>query len=222
MNKQISIRTLIFWAAIIGFVLFFIDSCKRNFRGGFLGSKTDTLSVRSDTVWAITESDTVYVPKPFTITNTRTNTVYKPFYRTDTLEISEVLPTDTAAILARFYQKAFYQDTVSKKDTTLRKYGFVIVADSIHQNRITSRRVITSLKIPEVTNTITLVKSKPVVYMGATVMGTPASPVYAIGGDLSLKSVNGKMYSIGAMSTKQGAMYYTGSLRVPIRLRKNR
>ena len=221
MNKQISIRTLLFYLAVIVAVLFFVDSCKRNFLGGlFGGAKTDTISVKSDTVWMVAQGDTVYVPKITTVTNT--HTIYKPFYRTDTLEISEVLPTDTAAILARFYDKAFYSDTVSNGDTVLRKYGYVVVNDSVHQNRITNRRLITNLKIPEVTNTVTLQRNKFVLYAGATVMGTPTSPLYAVGGDLSIKSVNGKMYSVGAVSTKTGEIYYLAGMKVPIRLRKQK
>lgn len=188
--------------------------------GGLFGGRTDTISVKTDTVWIAIQGDTVYVPQLQTIT--RHNTVYKPYYRTDTLETFEVLPADTAAIIARFYQTAFYSDTISSKDTTLRKYGYVIVNDSVHQNRITNRRLITNLKIPEVTNTVTLVKNKPVLYMGATVMGTPTAPLYAVGGDLSLKSVNGKIYTVGAMSTKTGAMYYVAGIKVPVRIRKSK
>lgn len=220
MNRSIKLQTLLFWAAIIVAVLFFVDSCKRNFMGGLFGSSTDTISVKTDTVWMIAQGDTVYVPEVRTITNT--NTIYKPLYKTDTLETIEVLPADTAAIISRFYQKAFYSDTVSNTDSVLRRYGYVLVNDSVHQNRITYRRVITNLKIPEVTNTVTLQKNKIVIYVGASVMGTPTAPLYAVGGDLSMKSRNGKIYSVGAMSTKTGEMYYKAELKAPIRLRRNK
>jgi len=220
MNRQISIRTLIFYAAIAVAILFFIDSCKRNFLGGLFGSKTDTLKVKTDTVWVAIQGDTVYVPEVQTVTHT--NTFYKPIYRTDTLEISEVLPADTAAILSRFYQTAYYSDTISKRDTGLSKYGYIVVADSVSQNRITSRRLISNLKIPEVTNTITIQKNKIVLYAGVSAMGTLATPLYALGGDLSLKSRNGKIYTVGALTTKEGDMYYVAGFKVPIRLRKQK
>lgn len=223
MNKtisiNISIRSIIFWLAIVLAILFFIDSCKRNFLGGiFGGGKTDTLRIVRDTVWVAVQGDTVYIPTPYSVTNT----IYKPLYKTDTLEITEVLPTDTAAIIARYYQKAFYSDTISKSDTALRKYGYIVVNDSVHQNRITSRRVITDLKIPEVTNTVTLVKNRFVVYAGVDAMGTITSPLYAVGGSLSIKAVNGKMYSVSALSTKNGQIYYLASYKAPIRLKRNK
>lgn len=210
MNKTISIRTLIFWAAIAVAVIMFVRQCK-----GFFAPKTEV--IKSDTVWIVAKSDTVYQPVPFTITNTRTNTVYKPFYRTDTLEISEVLPADTPAIIARFYQKAFYSDTVSRNDTTLRKYGTVVVNDTVYQNRITSRRVLTNLKIPEVTNTV--VRNRRVVYFDVNVVGTPSEPLYAVGGGFSMKNLNDRIYSVGAFSNKEGQVYYIAGFKIPIRLR---
>ena len=56
---------------------------------------------------------------------------------------------DTAAILTDYYAKVFYRDTV-KND-----YGHVIIEDSVTQNRIAARRVLTDFKIPEITKTIT-------------------------------------------------------------------
>ena len=178
------------------------------------------MKVKTDTVWVAIQGDTVYVPEVQTVTHT--NTFYKPIYRTDTLEISEVLPADTAAILSRFYQTAYYSDTISKRDTGLSKYGYIVVADSVSQNRITSRRLISNLKIPEVTNTITIQKNKIVLYAGVSAMGTLATPLYALGGDLSLKSRNGKIYTVGALTTKEGDMYYVAGFKVPIRLRKQK
>ena len=56
---------------------------------------------------------------------------------------------DTAAILTDYYAKVFY------RDTSKTKYGSVIIEDSVTQNRIAARRVLTDFKIPEITKTIT-------------------------------------------------------------------
>lgn len=218
MDKSIKIRDIVFWGIVIAFALSFIKSCKGNFLGGlFSGKRTDTLSVRSDTVWAIYQGDTTYIP----ITHTVTNTIHKTVYRTDTLESFEILPTDTAAILERFYQKVAYSDSLEKRDTSIKKFGSIVVYDSVHGNRIISRRLVTNLKIPEVTNTVTVERKRNVVYIGATMIGTPTNPLYAAGGELSLKSkVNDKIYSIGAFTTKAGEIYYQAGLKVPIRLTK--
>jgi hypothetical protein len=214
MSKSISIRTLIFWSAIIVALFLLFKSCKGVFGGLFGGGKTDTISIKSDTVWMITQGDTMYVPQPYSVTNTRT--IQRTIYKTDTLEISEVLPTDTAAIIERFYQKVFYTDTQTVK------YGKVIIDDTVYRNRISSRRVLTDLKIPEVTNTVTLVKKKNIVYLGAGALGSVESPLYAVGGDLSLKTKTDRMYSVGAYATKEGRVYYSANYKFPIRLRKKK
>jgi len=212
MNKTISIRTLIFYTAIVLAVFFFWSSCKGGFGGIFGGGKTDTISVKSDTVWMVTEGDTMYVPEPYSVTNT--NTIHRTIYKTDTLEITEVLPTDTAAIIERFYQKVFYSDTQTNK------YGKIVIDDTIYKNRIASRRVITDIKVPEVTNTVTLLKKKNIVYIGASALGSLESPLYAVGGDLSLKTKTDRMYSVGAYTTKDGKVYYSAGYRVPIRFNR--
>lgn len=210
LNKAITIRTLVFWGMVVLVVFMFLRSCS-NF-GGIFGSKTDTISIKRDTVWLVTQGDTVYTPVPYSVTNT----IYKPLYKTDTLEITEVLPTDTAAILSRFYQKVFYSDTQTNK------YGKIVIDDTIYRNRIASRRIITDMKIPEVTNTVTLVKNRNVVYFGVSAVGSPTNPLYAVGGDISLKSRNAKMYSIGAFTTKEGTVYYQAGVKIPIRLIKQK
>jgi hypothetical protein len=213
MNKSVSIRTLIFWTAIVLAVFFFLKSCGSGILGGlFGGGKADTISVRHDTVWVVTQGDTIYKPIPFSVTNT----IYKPLYKTDTLEITEVLPTDTAAILSHFYQKVFYSDT------QVNKYGKIIIDDTVFKNRIASRRVITDLKIPEVTNTITLKQKRNVVYLGVGAMSSLEDFIYAVGGDVSLKTKTDKIYSVGAFATKEGKLYYQLGFKVPIHLIKQK
>lgn len=203
---------MIFWAVIIIAAFLLFKSCKGVFGGIFGGGKADTISVKHDTVWAITQGDTVYQPRPYSVTNT--NTIYRTIYKTDTLESTEVLPADTAAIVNRFYQKVFYSDTQTNK------YGKIIIDDTVYRNRIASRRVITDLKVPEVTTTVTLNQKRNIVYIGASALGTIAAPLYAIGGDLSLKTKTDRMYTVGAYTTKDGQIYYLAGYKVPIRLKR--
>lgn len=211
MDKTISIRSLAFWGLLILVVLLLLKNCTNTLFNGFFGSKTDTISTKVDTVWVIERGDTMYVPIPQKVTNT----IYTPLYKTDTLEITEVLPADTAAILNRFYQKVFYSDTQSITD-----YGKIIIQDTVYRNRITARRLQTDFRIPNTNTTITIEKKRNVVYMGANVVGTPLAPLYAIGGDLSIKAKDDRIYSVGAFTTKNGTIYYQAGFKAPIRLRK--
>lgn len=207
MNHRLPIPYRIIWTAIIAVVIFFfVRSCKCNHGEA-------TTSVRVDTVWAVIKGDTVYQPKPYTIT------VQIPgkeivVTKTDTLETFETIPTDTAKILERYYQKVFYSDTLHNQ------YGKIVVDDSVTTNRITSRKVTTDLKIPEVTKTITITQKRNVVYIGANVLSSLESPVVALGGDLTFKNKSDRQFSIGAFATKEGKMYYSFGYKAPIRLKK--
>ena len=211
MDKTISIRSLAFWGLLILVVLLLLKNCTNTLFNGFFGSKTDTISVKTDTVWVIERGDTMYIPIPQKVTNT----IYTPLYKTDTLEITEVLPADTAAILNRFYQKVFYSDTQSITD-----YGKIIIQDTVYRNRITARRLQTDFRIPNTNTTVTIERKRNVVYMGANVVGTPLAPLYAIGGDLSIKAKDDRIYTVGAFTTKNGTIYYQAGFKAPIRLRK--
>lgn len=212
MKVTLDLKTIGFWVMAGLMLLFLIRSF--NACNGMGRPTSDTISVRRDTVWVHEGRDTVYQPQIITVTDTRTNTVYRPVTHTDTLWATEVLPTDTAAIIARFYQKAFYSDTQRVK------YGKVIINDSVHQNRITYRNFVADLNVPEVTNTITVAQKRNVVYLDFAGMGTISSPLYALGGGLTLKNKQDKLYSVGAMTTINGDVYYTGKFSIPIRLRK--
>lgn len=213
MNRKLSIRDLIFYAAIIIAVLLFLKTCKNPF-GGIFGSRIDTVSVTRDTAIFYTVTDTAYVPQLTKITNT----IYKPYYITDTLETFEVRidPADTLAILARFNERAFYSDK------QLVAGGSITIEDSLYQNRITNRRLITDLPTTTITNTVTLKENRNVIYAGVNAVGNATEPVFAVGAHLSLKTRNDNIYSIGAFSTKSGQVYYQAGYQIPIRLRKRK
>lgn len=191
--------------------MLFLKTCKFSL-GGIFGSRIDTVKVTRDTLITFNVTDTAYIPQ---LTHT-TNTIYKPYYKTDTLETYEVRiePADTVAILARFNERAFYSDK------QLVAGGSITIEDSLYQNRITSRRLITNLPTTTITNTITLKENRNVVYAGVNAVGNPTTPIYAIGADLSLKTRNDNVYSVGAFSTKNGELFYQVGYRVPIRLKK--
>lgn len=88
---------------------------------------------------------TIYVPEYLTFYNTDTikEKVYLPYrydtiiYETDTIEI---LYVDTANLILDYFYKRVYQDTIS-----LDTLGFLVIKDTIHNNRILSRRVVRNI-----------------------------------------------------------------------------
>lgn len=208
----------IFWIAAIVILFFFLRSCGQGL--GIFKSKprlNDTISVKIDTQYVEIKVDTLYVPEIIGVTNT----IYQPKYIHDTVETLEVRidPADTAAILARFYERVAYEDIQPiQKDTFF--YGTVTIRDSVSENRIFSRRFITNLQIPEKTTTITLRDRRTVGYIGFSAIGNPNTPLYSVGADFSLKLKNDKIYGLGVQYTKDRVVYYQGQFKLPIRFGK--
>lgn len=209
---QMKWRDYFFWVLVLLGALLFIRSCGEGCR--IFSSKP---IIKRDTTVVIKyiqqKKDTQYVPEIVGVQNT----IHVPYAVHDTLEISEVkiLPTDTAAILQRYYQKAFYADT-----QRVGNYGYVLIQDTVTQNRISARHFISNLTIPEKTTTITVYKPRTILYLGVQATGTSQMPLYTIGGDLSIKLKSDYQFGIGAAVNKEGTIFYSGRFAMPIRLHK--
>ncbi len=196
-------------------VLLFLFLKKCNCNG--TGKRTpDTISVRIDTVTTYVKADTVYVPELVGVSNTIYK--YKPVYKTDTLEISVVLPTDTAAILKRFYEKAFYRDKQNVAG------GTVTIEDTVTQNRITSRRLIANIPSTTITKTVTVAAPKRVVgYFSLSYQGNARTPYGGAGLGFGLKAKNDVIYN-AEWKVFSGSNYpmIEGRVLLPLRLSKHR
>lgn len=170
--------------------------------------KTDTLIVRGKT-------DTTYIPVTSTVTNTNTYYIPKFIHTSDTLETTEVLPADTAAILKRYFE------TVTYKDVQNVKRGTVTIFDTVTQNRIIKRRLQTDISDTVITKTVTLIPPKKnVLYFGLSGFGNKNDLLFGAGTDLSLKDKTDKIYSIGTKYLKGGNWYLEGQIKFPIKLKK--
>lgn len=202
------------WLVLFIGIIFLFRACGEGCRI-FNGSKrlNDTISVKIDTVFVQIKGDTVYVPELIGVSNT----IYETRWKHDTLETFEVRidPADTAAILARFNQSAFYSDK-----RLVGNYGTITINDTLSQNRIVSRGVTTDLKIPEVTKTITVRDKRTVGYIGVSAMWSEGQPLHSLGLDFSLKLKSDYILGIGAKFTKSGQMYYEAQFKTPIRLKR--
>lgn len=200
------------WLVIIVGIILLFRACERGCQI-FKGGKSDTISVRVDTVFITIKGDTAYIPEIVGVSNT----VYQTRWRTDTITEYEIRidPVDTAAIVARCNQTVFYSDTIP-----IGTYGNLTVDDTISQNRIVGRGLKKGLKIPEVTKTITLREKRMVGYLGLSAMGSQETPIHAIGLDFTLKLKSDYQIGAGVKFTKERMMYYEAQFKTPIRLRK--
>lgn len=176
-----------------------------------VSGRIDTIFHKIDTQWVQTKKDTAYTPSPYAIYYTKEKVLH------DTLEIFDTVPltVDTVRILQQYFAKRFYSDT------EIVKYGYVIINDTVTQNRIIGRGLKENLSVPVVKETVVLSQPKRnVAYIGLAALGNQVNFLYAIGGTFGLKFKNDKYVGVVALLTKDGNPTYGVELKLPIRFRK--
>lgn len=179
--------------------------------GGNRNQHSDTISVKHDTVFVQSKSDTHYIPQPFKVVK------YVTIKETshDTLEVFNLEHVDSLKILADYLATRYYFDSIAFK------YGKVYVRDTVTQNRIIGRGVRSDFSVPVITNTITLrEKKRTVLYLGAEGFGNEKTLVYGIGVNAGLEFKNRKYWGVSYILTKDGAAQYGLRFMIPIRFRK--
>jgi hypothetical protein len=202
MRRNIAIIVLI---ALVVFLL--LRNCK--------GGRKSIPTVKTDTVFVKIEQDTQYVPKPDTIYYTKTSYKSVPYRIFDTLYLEQLIDADTANILKDYFATAVYHDTIKNP------YGYVLVKDTITQNRIKSRGVSQNLLIPEITRTITIQQPKKAqLYLGAGIWGNEADPLNGYEVNLSLKTKSDRIIGVGYQQMFNGGHFYKIEYRHKLSFRK--
>ena len=101
-----------------------------------------------------TSIDTVYVNITDTIYNTSPTLIVEKIVHDTIIRDNLFTMSDTIGVVKEFFTKRFYKDTL-----VVGKYGYVVVEDSIYNNKIENRKFYYSLDIPEVTVTDSIVKT---------------------------------------------------------------
>ena len=128
--------------------------------------------------------------------DTQTITAYEPM-PVLTIRDTVTREVDTVAIVQDYLSKRIYNDTLRSK------YGFVVVIDTIYQNRISDRKVSFDFSVPEVHITTA---PRNQVYFGLNLGGS--KDFISFGPSLFLKTKTDKIYSINASYTSQSRLYY--------------
>lgn len=196
---------------IIALVVFYMLGCNHGKRLACPVNK-DTVSVKHDTVWTEVKRDTQYIPHIDTIIHT----IPVPFYIDDTLYLEAFREIDTAAILKDYYAKRYYKDSQSVFD------GYVLINDTISQNKITHREFIANFKIPHDSTTVTLKQPKrSIFYIGAGIMGSKEGSILnGVSASLGLKTKNDYIYEISGSTIRNNKPLYQGWVKIPIKFKK--
>ena len=157
------------------------------------GCMVPSVKIVSDTTY-VKSWDTAFQPinNPYKVQSEKIY-VYGPHKR-DTLYLDRPERVDTAAILKDFFAQALYNDTLRVK------YGLVIIKDTISQNRIAGRSIMTRFAFPDVTTTKTIAEGpKRMLFVGPDIG-------FGIGVSAAYKTKTDHLLGLGYMLTQHGGL----------------
>ena len=131
-------------------------------------------------------------------------------------DYSYALPVDTAAIIRRFFQTAYYDTLIKLSRGTAR------LKDTVAFNRIQGRSIQLSNTDTTITKEVILTQPKrAIVYLNTSVMGNNKNWFSGVGWGLSLKTRTDVIYGTEVKFTKFGTMY-EAKYYYPIKSKRNR
>lgn len=189
---------------LVGIVLLFylLKGCFGNHSGNG-DSKPDTIKVTQTVTVEKVVNHTSYIPRPYKVIQ------YKD--RIDTLTEYVVAHIDSAEVVKDFLSTKYYRDTVKNK------YGYVLIEDTVTQNKLTGQGVKTEINVPTITKTYTITAKKQWLPMiGAGVFGNKENIIYATEFDLGIKARNNKIYYAKGLLDRKGDLSVGGGVMIPI------
>lgn len=197
----------LFWFIVIAIIIIFSFRCGRSCNKP--KPPKSEIIIKRDTVWKEQKTDTFYKPAL-----TKIIEVKRPVYKLDTLYLESLKDVDTAEILKDYFSKAIYSDTQRVQ------YGKIIINDTITQNRISARRLITDLTLPTITTTITKPEAKRnQFYFGINGITDAKENVY-LGFSALFKNKRNALWELGALYGNDKRLYYYGSRKFLITFKK--
>jgi hypothetical protein len=139
----------------------------------------------------VPENDTITVTDTSYVTVTKYVPTYVPKWNVKVKYVHDTTKLiDTAYVVGDYYSTYFYTDSLISD--TLHLY----INDSITQNKIQSRSLKYTLKLPTVTITNTVIKSKNEFYAGLGLVGSKTG-INFFGPELLLRTKKKSVYGLG-------------------------
>lgn len=184
----------------------------------WIGGNSDTTIVVDTAYVKIKEEVPVYVPKWRTKLKTEI----------DTIQIEKIKNADTAAILADYYSKYQYIDTLKLSYTDSlgkkRSFGTGVITDIISENTIINRGLVWDYQIPYITKTVTIYPpARRQLYVGAGTAFNKVDFIDNVSGGLIYKNKQDRIYQLSiGMSNQSGAVapFVGGGIYWKIKLKK--
>ena len=188
---------------IIGVLVVFVLLQNKGCVGGGSHQTSDTLVVH-DTTWSVHDSLIYSKPLPAKIIHDSLFIAGKTEYLADTNYAALKIQFDN--LVKMYTALAIYVDSV-KLDTL----GYVMVTDSIRENKILGRAWKYNYKIPFVTKTVTITNQAPAktqLYVGGGINTTQTLGIHSAEAGLILKTKSDKIYGLKAGSDINGNISY--------------
>lgn len=125
---------------------------------------------------------------------------------------------DTNSIVADYDKERIYRDSQNVEN------GYVIIKDTVAQNRIKGRSFTANInsKIIKETTTITVTQkeqSTNELYLGIAAYGNKNTPINAAGASLMLKTKRERIYEAGVFIDLKGIAWYYGGMKFKIKIK---
>jgi hypothetical protein len=188
---------------IIGVLVVFVLLQNKGCVGGAEHQKSDTLVVH-DTTWSVHDSIIYSKPLPAKVIHDSLFIEGKTEYLADTNYAALKIQFDN--LVKMYTALAIYVDSV-RLDTL----GYVMVTDSVRENKLIGRSWKYDYKIPFVTKTVTVTnyaKPKTQLYVGGGISTSQTLGIQAAEAGVILKTKKDKIYGLKAGSDINGNISY--------------
>lgn len=177
--------------------------------------------VKRDTpIYLPGKTDTVYVPEPYKVIETKAVKVPVPTSGKDIPLFDEPAKPDRDFEMPELSLR-IPADTAYYRDSLPVAHGYAIIQDTVNENRISGRGFRLNQTIPVIRGAVQT-KPRNVVYVGLNAAGSKQNYFYKIGADVSLLTKKGAMYGIGSAVTTDNRLLIEAAGRWPLRFGSKR
>ncbi len=195
---------------ILAFIVFFFMFFK-----GCFQAKSDIppqiVTIKRDTQYIQQPPVTIPQYQPIIVkTEAAPPSAIPQMYQQPTTDLKE-LTQQIKDLAAQFYAINHYRDSIQLKDSIGNRVGVVSLDDAVSENKILSRNPSYVLRLPVITNTITIdhpYQPKNQVYIGGGITGSRESLIQQFEAGLLLKNKQDQMYGIKAGIDVKGNVIY--------------
>ncbi len=196
---------------IVALIVFFILFAKGCFQVKADQTLQPTVTIKRDTQYIMQPPITIPQYQPIIVKSEPASpTVIPKIYQQTSTDIKK-LTQQVKELAAQFYAINHYKDSIQLKDSSGNSVGMVRLDDAVSQNQIQSRNPSYSLRLPVITNTITIdhpYQPRNQLYLGGGITGSRESFIQQFEAGLLLRNKQDQMYGLKAGIDVKGNVLY--------------